>query len=113
VNPDAARAAGEAVLDRLRAEAAAYGVDLAGLSWASASFDRQRDPATGEDALLARWQCDGRALRITLRPDGGVYGECDLLLDHPTRPGYWLDTLAIWGMPPALRCEPTLIAKPV
>lgn len=109
---DSARAAGEAVLDRLRTEAARYGVELSGLVWESAHFDRQRDPLSGLDALLARWQCAGRSVQLVLRPDGHVYGECDLLVDHPTRQGFWMDTLAVWGLPPVLRCEPNLIAIP-
>lgn len=112
MNPDTARGIGEAVLERLRAEAAGYGVELPGLAWASAHFDVQRDPASGEDALLARWHCAGRRLQLTLRPDGHVYGECDLLIDHPGRSGFWMDTLAVWGLPPMLRCEPNLIVKP-
>lgn len=112
MNPDSARAAGELVLERLRAETARYGVELPGLNWESAHFDLQRDPASGQDALLARWHCAGRRVQLTLRPDGHVYGECDLLIDHPTRPGFWMDTLALWGLPSALRCEPSLIVKP-
>lgn len=112
MNPSSARAAGEAVLERLRAEAMRYGVELPGLVWESAHFDRQRDPLSGLDALLARWQCAGRRVQLVLRPDGHVYGECDLLIDHPTRQGFWMDTLGVWGLPPALRCEPNLIAIP-
>ena len=112
MSPEAARAAGEPVLDRLRAEAARYGVELPGLAWESAHFDLQRDPASGLDALLARWHCGGRLGQLTLRPDGHVYCECDLLIDHPARPGFWMDVLAIWGLPPDIKCEPNLIAKP-
>ncbi len=112
MTPDSARPVGEAVLDRLRAEAAQYGIDLPGLAWDSAQFDQQRDPASGQDAVLARWLCAGRKVVLTLRPDGHVYGECDLLIDHPTRPGFWMDLLAIWGLPPTLKCEPNLIARP-
>ncbi len=50
--------------------------------------------------------------RMTLRPDGHVHAECDLLVDHPARPGYWMDVLTLWGLPPELRCEPSLIKKP-
>jgi hypothetical protein len=112
VSPDSARATGEAVLNRLRAEALRYGVDLSGLVWVSAQFNLQRDPVSGLDALLARWHCAGRSVQLVLRPDGHVYGECDLLVDHPTRPKFWMDTLAVWGRLAALKCEPNLISKP-
>lgn len=110
--PSELRPIGELALDRLCAQAAQFGVDLPGLHWESARLAFQRDPSTGSDALVARWVRGARNIEITLRPDGHVYGECDLLVDHPLRPGWWMDVLAIWGRPPRLRCEPTLIKKP-
>jgi len=112
INPECARAAGESALGRLATEAARYGVTLPGLAWEAARFELQRDPVTGLDALLSRWHCAGRNVQLMLRPDGHVYGECELLIDHPARPGFWMDTLAVWGLPSALRCEPNLIPKP-
>lgn len=112
MNAEAARPLGELVLDRLRAQAAQYGVELVGLNWDGARFNKQRDPATSLDALLAYWNCNGRSVRLTLRPDGHVHAECDLLIDHPARPGYWMDVLTLWGLPQELRCEPSVIRKP-
>lgn len=96
----------------LRGEAVRYGILLPALPWDDAQFAEQRDPSTGESALLARWQAEGRQVSLTLRPDGHVYGECDLLADHPKRPGFWMDTLSVWGIPPSLKFEPNLVAKP-
>ena len=70
MNAEAARPLGELVLDRLRAQAAQYGVELVGLNWDVARFNKQRDPATSLDALLAHWVCNGRNVKMTLRPDG-------------------------------------------
>lgn len=112
MNPEQARGTGEAALARITAEAARYGIRIPQMEWSGGRFERQRDPATGLDAVCARWQCDGRRVQLTLRPDGHVYGECDLLIDHPTKPGLWMDVLAIWGVPPALKAEPSLIRKP-
>lgn len=112
MSPAELGALGERVLDRLRAQAAQYGVEFPGVHWEGARFEYQRDPASGLDALVARWIRGPRQVQITLRPDGHVYGECDLQVDHPSQSGYWMDVLAIWGLAPALRCEPTLIRKP-
>lgn len=71
MSPESARAAGEAVLDRLRTEAAHYGVELPGLVWESAHFDWQRDPLSGLDALLARWQCAGRSVQLGVSSRNG------------------------------------------
>ena len=112
MNPDSARAVGELVLDRLRAQATQFGVDLGGVHWEGARFKFERDPSSGHDALVASWVRGARNVQIALRPDGHVHAECDLLVDHPSRPGYWMDVLTIWGRAPHLRCEPSLIAKP-
>lgn len=112
MSPEAARGTGETVLALIRAEAVRYGVDLPDLGWGNGQFEQQRDPASGDDALIARWKCGGRKVELTLRPDGHVYGECDLLVDHPQRPKFWMDTLSVWGLPPAIKFEPNLIAKP-
>lgn len=112
MNAERAREMGEPILARFESEAARYGVRLPKLEWAAGRFDHQRDPASGLDAVCARWNYDGRRVQLTLRPDGHVYGECDLLIDHPTKRGMWMDVLAIWGIPPELKCEPSLIAKP-
>jgi hypothetical protein len=112
MSPSELRPLGELVLDRLRAQAAQYGVDLPSVHWDGARFAYERDPSTGRDALVARWVKGPRNLQVTLRPDGHVHAEFDLLIDHPARPGYWMDVLTLWGQPPALRCEPSLIKKP-
>lgn len=112
MNAERAREVGEPILARITAEVARYGVNLPGLDWAAGRFDNQRDPASGLDAVCARWNCDGRRVQLTLRPDGHIYGECDLLIDHPTKTGMWMDVLAIWGVPPTLKYEPSLIEKP-
>jgi hypothetical protein len=112
VNADSARAVGEPILARIVVEAARYGLKLPALDWAAGRFVPQRDPASGLEALCARWEFDGRRVQLTLRLDGHVYGECDLLIDHPAKPGLWMDVLAIWGVPPVLKCEPSLIEKP-
>jgi hypothetical protein len=112
VNAERAREVGEPILARISAEVARYGINLPRLDWSAGRFDHQRDPASGLDAIVARWDCEGRRLQLTLRPDGHIYGECDLLIDHPTKRGMWMDVLAIWGVPSALKCEPSLIKKP-
>ncbi len=109
---EARRAQGEAVLAALRAEAAKWGVDLGGLSWEIARFDSQRDPSSGEEALLARWSLGDRRGQMTLRADGHVFAECDLLVDHPKKPAFWIEAVTAWGVLPLLKSEPRLVEKP-
>lgn len=105
----------EAVLAALRAEAAKWGVDLAALRLEHLRFDQQRDPSTGEHALRGVWRagdCGGYGGQLTLRGDGHVYAECDLLIDHPRRPQFWIEAATVWGVLPALKSEPRLLEKP-
>ena len=113
MTPESMRAEGELVLARICSEAALFGVTLTGLVWSAGRFDRQRDPASGEDALIVVWKLDGRRVQLTLRPDGNIFAECDLLIDHPQKPKFWMDTLTVWGTASALKAEPNLIEKPV
>lgn len=108
----AQRARVETVFAALRAEGAKWGVDLAALTPESARYDSQRDPSSGEEALLARWTVDGRRGQMTLRADGHVFAECDLLVDHPRRPVFWIEAATVWGILPLLKSEPRLVEKP-
>lgn len=112
MTPESMRAEGELVLNRIRNEAVRFGVRLDGLQWSAGRFDRQRDPASGEDALVVVWKLDGRKVELVLRHDGNIFAECDLLIDHPQKPRFWMDTLTVWGTASALKAEPNLIEKP-
>jgi len=105
------RPLGEAALAALCLEAAKWGVVLDAPPWDSASFDLQTDPYSGEQALRARWP-DGPVGLVTVRCDGSVYAEWDLLVAHPKSPGHWIESVLVWGKPPALKSEPRLLERP-
>ena len=103
---------GEAGLSALAREAAKWGVRLEGLGWDQALFALQRDPYSGEEALLARWKSSTLRGELSVREDGYVYGECDLAVRHPTDPKYWIEAVIVWGLPPRMRSEARLIEMP-
>lgn len=100
------------ILAALHAEAAKWGVNLDALVPEALRYGTQRDPISGEDALHARWSLDGRNGQLTLRRDGYVYAECDLLVDHPKKPAFWIEAATVWGILPQLKSEPRLVEKP-
>lgn len=102
---------GEAALAALRGEAAKWGVELAAAAWDQARFELQTDPFSGEQALLARWTANGAGM-VTVRGDGTVYAEWDLLVPHPRDARYWIESVLTWGRPPDLKSEPRLLEMP-
>lgn len=102
----------DALFAALRAEAARCGVALDLPAWEAVQFSLQRDPASGDDALCAHWRLAGRRGQLSLRPDGHAWAECDLLVDHPQRPAFWIEAVTAWGLAPDLKSEPRLLAKP-
>lgn len=113
----AARLAGQrdilqAALARMRSEAAQWGIALDGVDEASARFAFQQDPFSGDAALLARWVHEHRRTSLSIREDGYVYGETDVLAPHPSQPAQWIEAVVLWGRPPHLKSEPRLIEMP-
>jgi hypothetical protein len=102
---------GEAALAALRGEAAKWGVELVAPAWDQARFELQTDPFSGEQALLARWTAEREGM-VTVRGDGTVYAEWDLLAAHPRDPRYWIESVLTWGRPPDLKSEPRLLEMP-
>lgn len=102
----------ETVLATLRREAGKWGVNLDRLHCDAGSYEFQRDPSSGELALRGRWTLASRRAEITLRADGNAWAECDLLVDHPQKPGWWIEAVTAWGVLPELKSEPRLLAKP-
>jgi hypothetical protein len=108
----ASRADGEAVLSGLHREAAKIGLELPTPAWDSGEFSLQRDPFSGEESLLARWNGEPRSGMIRLQADGRIYAEFDLLVPHPERAGWFVEAIVAWGTPAALKCEPRLLQMP-
>ena len=105
------RPLGEAALAALCREAAKWGVALDKPTWDTASFDIQTDPYSREQTLQARWP-EGPAGIVTVRSDGTVYAELDVLKPHPKNPRHWIESVLVWGKPPALKSEPRLLERP-
>ncbi len=105
------RAMGEATLAALIGEAARQGVMFPVPDWEAAQFSLQRDPFSGEESLQVRWAGQPRG-QLTLRPQGWVYGELDVCVPHPQKPGQWIEAITAWGQAPRLKVEARLLDVP-
>lgn len=77
----------------------------------SASYRLERDPASGENALVGEWR-DGRGARLgslVFHPDGSFFVEHDVVRPHPRRPGTFVEAVTAWGRGMDIRCEPRLL----
>lgn len=82
--------------------------------WREGRFSQQADPANGLASLRADFhtrsgQCVGHLL---FHGDGSCYGEFDICLLHPARPGWWIEAVEVWGRAEAVKCELRLLALP-
>lgn len=112
----AATPAGEALLTAARAALARW--QLAQRVkiplWREGHFSQQADPADGLASLRADFHTRSgqRTGHLLFHGDGSCYGEFDICLLHPTRPGWWIEAVEVWGRAEAVKCELRLLALP-
>lgn len=91
----------EALCAALRGEAErVFGAEAAaGCTPKTAVFRLERDPASGADSLVGEWQDEhGHRLgMLVLHPDGGCFGEFDLVRMHPHKPGWFVEAVEAWA----------------
>ncbi|MBS1144679.1 MAG: hypothetical protein H6R14_2085 [Proteobacteria bacterium] len=99
-------ALGEAVCAALRAQVEKLGLSIGDEPiWAEAVFEETTDPFSQEVSVLAYWRGKARFGKATFFPDGRVFAEYQVLLAHPENEDQYVDSVQIWGRPPALRGE--------
>jgi hypothetical protein len=82
--------------------------------WREGRFSQQADPANGIPSLRADFHSRGgqRIGHLLFHGDGSCYGEFDICLLHPTRPGWWIEAVEVWGRAAAIKSELRLLALP-
>lgn len=76
-----------------------------------ASFERARDPYSGEEGLSGTW-LDARGQRIgsiRLHGDGSFYAEFDIAEPHPSDRRWFVEGVAAWGRDSLIKSEPKLL----
>jgi hypothetical protein len=86
----------------------------------TATYQLQRDPASGRDALMGEW-LDARGQRLGMlvfHAEGNCFGEYDIVRMHPTDRRWFVEAVEAWCGPPdaadggAPRAELRLLEAP-
>lgn len=80
----------------------------------SARFEKQLDPSDQSESWFGEWR-DRSGMKqgeITLREDGKVFCEYDVLKPHPKKKGMWVEAITSWGDIDALKTELRLLPIP-
>lgn len=102
--PELDPARGEAVCAALRAQVERVGLSIGDEPrWADAVLGEVIDPFTQERSLIATWRGSQRYGTASFFPDGRVFAEYQVLLPHPRQQDTYVESVQVWGTPPALR----------
>jgi len=82
--------------------------------WERASFELQRDPASGQSSLVGTWKnADGhRVGRIIFHCDGSFFAEFDVVEQHPKDTRWFVEAVNAWGRNDTIKAEPRLLPMP-
>ena len=76
--------------------------------WAEATFEEQADPYSQEVSVIATWRGKQRYGTATFFPDGRIFAEYQVLLQHPDKEDSYVESVQIWGRPERLRGDPVI-----
>jgi hypothetical protein len=79
--------------------------------WSQASFELQRDPASGEESLKGSWRGKHHELlgSMVFHGDGSFYAEYDVIRPHPRREKWFVEAVVAWGRDEVIRSEARLL----
>ncbi|PKO38124.1 MAG: hypothetical protein CVU31_19350 [Betaproteobacteria bacterium HGW-Betaproteobacteria-4] len=105
--PDSAY--GEAVCTALRGQVEKLGLTIGDEPvWAEATFAEEVDPYSQEISVIATWRGKQRFGTVTFFPDGRVFAEYQVLLQHPAREDSYVESVQVWGRPEKFRGDAVL-----
>lgn len=104
---------GEAVCLYIRTLAKGLGANLTNEpDWQKTTFNEKTDPYSGEISLVGTWKNGNRYGTATFFPDGRVFAEYQLLVNHPEKPRKFVESVSVWGHLGALKQEANLLDLP-
>lgn len=79
-----------------------------------AEQEHRQDPFDQSVTCFGFWRdAHGQLLgSVQLRDSGRVYAEYDLVCQHPTRPGWFIESVTVWGDDAGLKSELQLLRLP-
>ncbi len=78
---------------------------------AEALFRLENDTASGEACLIGEWRDDhGIKLgELIFHADGSFFAEHDVIREHPSRRGFFVEAVTAWGRDATIKSEPRLL----
>jgi len=103
-------ALGEAICAALRKRVEKLGLSIGDEPvWSDAVFVEQTDPLSQQVSLLGTWRGGQRYGTLTLFPDGRIFADYQVLLPHPQKPGFYVESMQVWGRAGDLRGDAVII----
>lgn len=104
-----------AVCRALTDEVHKIGLDQVGVAITQpelAQFHLERDPASGDQALIGEWRdlAGNKFGSLVFHADGSFFVEQDVVRVHPTRPRWFVEAVTAWGRGNDVKAEPRLLA---
>ncbi|MBF0470887.1 MAG: hypothetical protein HQL48_05875 [Gammaproteobacteria bacterium] len=102
------------ILDAMAREVAAVAFapdSLRILPHTSAEFRLEKDPSSGEYGVAGEWR-EGHGLKVgtlIFNSDGSFFVEQDIVLQHPTKPQWFVEAVTAWGRGERVQTELRLI----
>lgn len=111
------RSLGESVCVALSGEVQKIGLPekaLVTAPWERASFELQRDPASGKSSLMGTWKdVNGQRVgSIVFHCDGSFFAEYDVVEQHPKDRRWFVEAVNAWGKDNVIKAEPRLLPMP-
>jgi hypothetical protein len=80
----------------------------------SAQYYLEKDPLSGEFALMGNWTDDrgSRLGSLVFHPDGSFYVEQDVVRPHPAKKKWFVEAISAWGKGSMIRAEAKLLDVP-
>ena len=105
---------GESVCTALSEEVDKIGLSEKALTtapWERASFELQRDPASGQTSLVGTWRdINGHKVgSIVFHCDGSFFAEYDVVEQHPSDKRWFVEAVNAWGKENTIKAEPRLL----
>ena len=102
-------ALGNAVCAALRGQVEKLGLSIGDEPiWAEATFVETVDPFSQKINLIGTWRGKQRYGTVTIFPDGRIFAEYQVLLQHPAIENSYVESVQVWGRPEKLRGDPVL-----
>ncbi|MAD47673.1 MAG: hypothetical protein CMI02_20035 [Oceanospirillaceae bacterium] len=89
-------------------------ITLPGLDADFSDMENRADPFDGSVTLFCHWRDPHNNLigSVQVHDSGRIFAEYDVIQNHPTKPGWFIEAVSVWGDDTALRSELRMMPLP-